>query len=61
MMNAQLKHCPRLWTCVVEDRFLPVVPTLGLGTIVLTPKVDPTAAQRKTIQLRGDSQQGRRR
>jgi hypothetical protein len=36
MMNAQLKCCPDLRACVLEDRLLPAVPNPGLGTIVLT-------------------------
>jgi hypothetical protein len=36
MMKAQLKYCPDLRDCVLEDRLVPVVPNLGLGAIVLT-------------------------
>jgi hypothetical protein len=36
MMKAQLKCRPDLRACVLEERLLPVVPNLGLGTIVLT-------------------------
>jgi hypothetical protein len=36
MMKAQLKYCPDLRACELEDRLVPVVPNLGLGTIVLT-------------------------
>ena len=36
MMKAQLKYCPDLRACVLEDRLVPVVPNLGVGTIVLT-------------------------
>jgi hypothetical protein len=35
-MKAQLKYCPDLRTCVLEDRLVPVIPNLGLGSIVLT-------------------------
>jgi hypothetical protein len=35
-MKAQLKYRPDLRSCVLEDRLVPVVPNLGLGTIVLT-------------------------
>jgi hypothetical protein len=35
-MKAQLKYCPDLRACVLEDRLVPVVPNLGVGTIVLT-------------------------
>jgi hypothetical protein len=35
-MKAQLKCCPDLRDCVLEDRLVPVVPNLGLGAIVLT-------------------------
>jgi hypothetical protein len=35
-MKAQLKYCPDLRDCVLENRLVPVVPNLGLGTIVLT-------------------------
>jgi hypothetical protein len=35
-MKAQLKYCPDLRDCVLEDRLVPVVPNLGLGSIVLT-------------------------
>jgi hypothetical protein len=36
MMKAQLKNCPDLRSCELEDRLVPVVPNLGPGTIVLT-------------------------
>jgi hypothetical protein len=35
-MKAQLKYCPDLRACVLEDRLVPVIPNLGLGAIVLT-------------------------
>jgi hypothetical protein len=35
-MKAQLKYCPDLRACVLEDRLVPVAPNLGLGAIVLT-------------------------
>jgi hypothetical protein len=35
-MKAQHKYRPDFRTCVLEDRLVPVVPNLGLGTIVLT-------------------------
>ena len=35
-MKAQLKYCPDLRACMLEDRLVPVIPNLGLGTIVLT-------------------------
>jgi hypothetical protein len=35
-MKAQLKYCPELRACVLEDRLVPVIPNLGLGAIVLT-------------------------
>jgi hypothetical protein len=35
-MKAQLKYCPDLRDCVLEDRLVPVIPNLGLGAIVLT-------------------------
>jgi len=35
-MKAKWKYCPDLRACVLEDRLVPVVPNLGLGTIVLT-------------------------
>ena len=36
-MKAQLKYCPDLRACVLEDRLVPVMPNLGLGgEIVLT-------------------------
>ena len=35
-MKAQLKYCPDLRACVLEDRLVPAVPNLGVGTIVLT-------------------------
>ena len=31
-----MKYCPDLRDCVLEDRLVPVVPNLGLGSIVLT-------------------------
>jgi hypothetical protein len=36
MMKAPLKYCPDLRDCVLEGRHVPVVPNLGLGSIVLT-------------------------
>ena len=30
-MKAQLKYCPDLRTCMLEDRLVPVIPNLGLG------------------------------
>ena len=36
MMKAPLKYCPDLRACVLEDRLVPVIPNLGLGSIVLT-------------------------
>ena len=36
-MKAQLKHCPDLRACVLEDRLVPAIPNLGLWPeIVLT-------------------------
>jgi hypothetical protein len=35
-MKPQLKYCPDLRVCMLEDRFVPVSPNLGPGTIVLT-------------------------
>ena len=35
-MKAQLKYCPDLRACVLEDRLVPAVPNLGVGAIVLT-------------------------
>jgi hypothetical protein len=35
-MKAQLKFCPDLRASVLEDRLVPVIPNLGLGSIVLT-------------------------
>ena len=35
-MKAQLKYCPDLRDCVLEDRLVPVISNLGPGAIVLT-------------------------
>jgi hypothetical protein len=35
-MKARLKYCPDLRACVLDDRLVPAVPNLGVGTIVLT-------------------------
>jgi hypothetical protein len=35
-MKAQLKYCPDVRACVLEDRLVPASPNLGLGTMVLT-------------------------
>ena len=35
-MKAPLKYRPDLRACVLEDRLVPVIPNLGLGSIVLT-------------------------
>ena len=35
-MKRQLQHCPDLRDCELEDRVVPVVPNLGVGTIVPT-------------------------
>ena len=35
-MKMRLKYCPDLRDCELEDRLVPAIPNLGLGSIVLT-------------------------
>jgi hypothetical protein len=35
MMKAQLKYCPDLRDCVLEDRLVPVIPNPGLGPVIV--------------------------
>ncbi len=34
-MKAQLKYCPDLRDCVLEDRLVPVIPNPGLGPVIV--------------------------